>query len=210
MILKPIFYSATMSENRFYPLSAITTRLQQILAPHLSKRFWVKAEISSGRERGHVVPAHAFGKTFPEWRNGHSDCKTRKGKSFKGRNFARKMASPFRYMESDMYNLVPAIGEINGLRPNYSFAIVPGEKRIFGKCDMEIEGRKAEPPPDKRGNIARTYFYMNWAYPGHGVISKKNQKLFKAWDKVRWTRLTLGNVRDVRELRGFRGMKIPL
>ncbi len=41
-----------MSENRFYPLSAITKRIQEILAPHMSKRFWVKAEISSGRERG--------------------------------------------------------------------------------------------------------------------------------------------------------------
>jgi hypothetical protein len=41
----------------------------------------------------------------------------------------------------------------------------------------------AEPPPDKRGNIARTYFYMDWAYPGHGIISKKNKELFKAWDK---------------------------
>ena len=24
---------------------------------------------------------------------------------------------------------------------------------------------------------------MDWAYPGHGNISKKNRKLFKAWDK---------------------------
>ncbi len=24
---------------------------------------------------------------------------------------------------------------------------------------------------------------MNWAYPGHGIISKKNRKLFEAWDK---------------------------
>jgi len=131
----------------------------------------------------HIVPAHAFGQSFSEWRNGHPECKTRKGKTFKGRNCARKVAIPFRYMESDMYNLVPAIGEINGLRSNYSFAIIPGEKRKFGKCDMEIEGRKAEPPPDKRGNIARTYFYMDWAYPGHGIISKKNKKLFKAWDE---------------------------
>ena len=27
------------------------------------------------------------------------------------------------------------------------------------------------------------FFYMDWAYPGHGIISKKNRKLFKAWDK---------------------------
>jgi deoxyribonuclease-1 len=57
-------------------------------------------------------------------------------------------------MESDLYNLVPAIGEINGLRSNYSFAMIPGEKREFGTCDMEIENRKAEPRPEVRGNIA--------------------------------------------------------
>jgi deoxyribonuclease-1 len=86
-------------------------------------------------------------------------------------------------MESDLYNLVPAIGEINGLRSNYSFAMISGEKREFGTCDMEIENRKAEPRPEVRGDIARIYFYMNLAYPGHGIISKKKQKLFEAWDK---------------------------
>ncbi|NQU04231.1 MAG: endonuclease [Syntrophaceae bacterium] len=108
---------------------------------------------------------------------------SKKGKQFKGRNCARKMVVKFRHMESDMYNLVPAVGEINGLRSNYSFGMIPGEKREFGNCDMEIENRKAEPPPGKRGNIARTYFYMDWAYPGHGIISNKNRKLFQAWDK---------------------------
>lgn len=131
----------------------------------------------------HIVPAHAFGQSFPEWRIGHPKCKNRKGKPFKGRNCARKVATKFRYMESDLYNLVPAVGEINGLRSNYSFAMISGEKRQFGNCDMEIEDRKAEPPPGKRGDIARTYFYMDGAYPGHGIISKKNRELFKAWDK---------------------------
>ena len=41
-----------MNENKFFPLSAVTNRIQQILEPHTKKRFWVKAEISSGRERG--------------------------------------------------------------------------------------------------------------------------------------------------------------
>jgi deoxyribonuclease-1 len=26
--------------------------------------------------------------------------------------------------------------------------------------------------------------YMEWAYPGHGIISNKNQKLFEAWNKL--------------------------
>ena len=41
-----------MIEKTFFPLSAITKRIQQILEPHTGKVFWVKAEISSGRERG--------------------------------------------------------------------------------------------------------------------------------------------------------------
>lgn len=62
-------------------------------------------------------------------------------------------------------------------------AIIPGEKRKYGQCDVEIENRKVEPRPEIRGDIARTYFYMDWAYPNRGIISKKNRKLFKAWDK---------------------------
>ena len=49
---------------------------------------------------------------------------------------------------------------------------------------MEIKNRKAEPAPHIRGDIARTYMYMNWAYPGRGIISKKNAKLFDAWNRT--------------------------
>ena len=61
----------------------------------------------------HVVPAEAFGQSFPEWREGNPECVDRKGQPFKGRNCARKVAVPFRYMEADLYNLQPAIGEVN-------------------------------------------------------------------------------------------------
>jgi deoxyribonuclease-1 len=132
----------------------------------------------------HVVPAHAFGQSFKEWRDGHQECVDRKGRAFKGRNCARKMSAEFRYMEADLYNLVPTVGEINGDRSNYSYAEIPGENRAYGLCDFEIQDRKAEPREDIRGDIARTYFYMDWAYPGHGIISKKNRKLFEAWNKA--------------------------
>lgn len=33
----------------------------------------------------HIVPAHAFGWSFKEWREGHPDCVNRKGGPFKGR-----------------------------------------------------------------------------------------------------------------------------
>ena len=41
-----------------------------------------------------------------------------------------------------MYNLYLKIGEVNGGRSNYSMAIINGEKREFGKCDVEIENKK--------------------------------------------------------------------
>ena len=132
----------------------------------------------------HVVPAHAFGQAFKEWRDGHPECVDRQGKPFNGRNCARKMVQLFRYMESDLYNLQPAIGEVNGLRSNDSMEMIPGEKREFGECDVEMENHKVEPRAEIRGDIARTYMYMNQVYPGKGILSRSNQKLFEAWDKL--------------------------
>ena len=131
----------------------------------------------------HVVPAEAFGHSFKEWREGDPACVDSKGKAFKGRKCAEKVNMQFRYMQADMHNLTPAIGEVNGLRSNYSYAMIPGEERRFGACDMEIVDRKAEPPENIRGDIARIYFYMDDAYPGRGIVGGKNRKLFEAWDK---------------------------
>ena len=131
----------------------------------------------------HVVPAHAFGKSFSEWRNGHPKCVSKNGKKFKGRKCAQKVNEEYRMMQADMFNLFPAIGEVNGRRSNYSMGIIEGEKREFGKCDVEIKSRKVEPREEIRGEIARTYMYMDSVYPGRGIISKKNWKLFEAWHK---------------------------
>ena len=131
----------------------------------------------------HVVPAHAFGQSFSEWRNGHPKCVSKKGKKFKGRKCAQKINEEYRRMQADMFNLYPAIGEVNGRRSNYSMAIIEGEKREFGKCDVEINSRKIEPREEIRGEIARTYLYMDSVYAGRGIISMKNKKLFEAWNK---------------------------
>ena len=130
----------------------------------------------------HVVPAHAFGKSFSEWRKGHPKCVSKKGKKFKRRKCAQKINEEYRRMQADMFNLYPAIGEINGRRSNYSMAIIEGEKREFGSCDVEIKRRKVEPREEIRGEIARTYMYMDSVYPGRGIISRKNWKLFDAWN----------------------------
>jgi len=132
----------------------------------------------------HVVPAQAFGQSFAEWRSGSRECVDGRGEAYKGRRCAEKVSEEYRVMQADMHNLVPAIGELNGLRSNYSYAMIPGEERRFGACDMEIAGRKAEPPPGVRGDIARSYLYMEAAYPGRGVVSDKNRRLFEAWDRT--------------------------
>ena len=62
-------------------------------------------------------------------------------------------------------------------------AIIEEEKRECGKCDVEIKSRKVELREEIRGEIARTYMYMDSVYPGRGIISKKNRKLFDAWNK---------------------------
>ena len=131
----------------------------------------------------HIVHLDSFGYKFSEWRDGHPKCLDSRGRPFKGRNCAEKMNIQFRFMQCDLYNLVPAIGEIRGLRSNYSYGMVPGEKAEFGNCDIEIAYDKFEPPPEVRGDIARIHFYMDWAYPAYDLIGEKDHKLFKAWDQ---------------------------
>lgn len=123
----------------------------------------------SGRlEWEHVVPAWHIGHQRQCWQNG-------------GRRNCKKTDAEFIKMTSDLHNLVPAVGEINGDRSNYRFSMLEGEKRAYGRCDFEVDFklRKAEPKPDVRGDIARIYFYMAKEY---GLkISKSQFKLFKAW-----------------------------
>ena len=131
----------------------------------------------------HIVNPDAFGTQFSEWRDGHPQCLDSRGRPFKGLNCAEKMNIQFRFMQCDLYNLVPAIGEIRALRANYAYGMVPGEKAEFGNCDIEIAYDKVEPPPEVRGDIARIHFYMDWAYPAYDLVSRKDRKLFKAWDQ---------------------------
>ncbi len=135
----------------------------------------------------HVVPAESFGQAFVEWREGAAFC-MRKGRHFKGRKCAEKNAE-FARMEADLYNLWPEVGELNGLRNNFSMAALGGAethapRASFGACKAVVSGKKFEPMDLAKGIVARTYQYMDGAYPGRGIISDKNRKLFEAWDKM--------------------------
>ncbi|MDH5392563.1 MAG: endonuclease [Gammaproteobacteria bacterium] len=117
----------------------------------------------------HVVPAWWLGHQRQCWKNG-------------GRRNCRKTDPVFRRAEADLMNLVPAVGEVNGDRSNYRFGIIEGEARRYGQCDMEIDfkQRVAEPTLERRGDIARTYFYMSNKY--NIKLSPAQQKMFTAWD----------------------------
>jgi deoxyribonuclease-1 len=91
-------------------------------------------------------------------------------------------------MEADLYNLFPEVGEVNGMRSNFSMAEVGALGKFagttFGGCRARVFESKFEPMDFAKGTVARVYFYMNATYPGRGIISGKNQKLFEAWDKT--------------------------
>lgn len=136
----------------------------------------------------HIVPAWHFGHVFKCWKEG-------------GRKYCRDTNAKFRQMEADMHNLVPSIGEINGDRSNYPYGNIPGEKRVYGKVDMEIESSKrvAEPKKNILGDIARTYFYMHDKY--NMYISPQQEKMLIKWNNqdpvTRWEKKKNLLVKDI-------------
>ena len=131
----------------------------------------------------HVLPASHFGIEFDAWKNGHVECVNKKGKKFKGRKCTNKISAQYRFMQADLYNLQPAIGEINGLRSNYQIGLVEGEERDFGRCDIEFKNKHVEPMEKIRGDIARTYMYMEQSYPQYVKFESSLKKLLIKWDK---------------------------
>lgn len=126
----------------------------------------------------HVVPASFYGRQFSAWKKGDRSCR---GRNQRGRECARKVSPNFRQIEGDMYNLVPAVGELNAVRGDSSFGEIPGEPREYGACDFETLANTTEPKPDIRGNIARIYFYMDARYPDFGIVHASNQSMLQDW-----------------------------
>ncbi len=142
--------------------------------------------LSKGPERRerieweHVVPASLFGKDFPAWTQGDPLCQKSR-KVLRGRNCAREASPDFRRMEADLYNLLPAVGELNQARSDLAYGDVPGEPRRFGPCDFEIKDKKVEPPSSVRGDLARIYVYMQARYPRFRIIHAGNKALLERW-----------------------------
>lgn len=116
----------------------------------------------------HVVPAHHFGKKLQCWQQG-------------GRDNCQQKDKLFGMMEADLFNLKPAIGEVNGDRANFAFAELPAQQSQYGACPFKVDFTRklAEPRPEVRGDIARIYFYMADKYVLE--LPKSQQTLLLKW-----------------------------
>ena len=124
----------------------------------------------------HVVPADWIATGFQCQEMTRSECRKIDG---------------YKEAEGDLFNLVPAVGELNGDRSARLHGVIEGEEREYGTCNFEVttEGPEeephlrglAEPKEDIRGDIARIWFYMEMKY---GVeIPEDNRADYVKWNQ---------------------------
>lgn len=131
----------------------------------------------------HIVPASHLAMQRPCGQK--KLCCRQNGKCFQGRLCCREIDAQFSEMEADLHNLVPVIGELNALRSDYRFDLLPkGRSGQFGRCAVKIdtESRRMEPSPKVQGIIARAYLYMAKTY--QLSISDSQLHLFNAWNRA--------------------------
>lgn len=185
-------YNNPKIENKTIYCNATFDKTKRIINPN-----GFKSKDYSNRESKveweHIVPAEEFGKNFHEWTKKDERCEA---KGLYGRNCAKHLSQPFRYMHSDLYNIYPSIGALNASRSNYEF--IEGNAEIsklttvlnyfnaenteqqFGMCPIIIKDQKVIPPNHSKGMIARAYLYMDATYDIYHLQYNK-KKLFKFW-----------------------------
>ncbi len=129
----------------------------------------------------HIVPLSILGKNLPCWKQ--PICCNEKN-CYKGRVCCQKIDPNFLKMATDLHNIVPVIGELNGIRSNYRFAELPKIKsHQFGSCyfKVDLKNKKVEPRTNIKGIIARTYLYMAECYKI--VLTHQEKRLFSKWNK---------------------------
>lgn len=118
----------------------------------------------------HIVPAWTFGHQRQCWQKG-------------GREHCVDEDPIFRAMEANLFNLYPAVGEVNGDRSNFNYGMVAGAGGQYGQCTTKVDfqQKSAEPRDEVKGLVARTTFYMFDRY--QLSLSRQQQQLLMAWDK---------------------------
>lgn len=131
----------------------------------------------------HVVPAWALGHHYAQWYKGHKSCRKQDGKPYRGRRCVHKIQRSFRYMEADLYNLVPEIGEVNYLRGKLALGEVQQTRRFITSIDFKLGEQTFQPKADVQGDVARIYLYMDDAYPQLKLLTADSKKMFKQWSE---------------------------
>jgi deoxyribonuclease I len=128
-----------------------------------------------------VVPPDAFGAHRTCWTT--EACRRDDGTSFGGIECCRKQDPMFAAMEADLFNIVPAIAEVAKDRSDFPFGEIKGEERMYGACDIEVDGAKrvVEPPVRVHGDIARVYLYMRAAYGDELKVPAEQWARFETW-----------------------------
>ncbi|WP_076098043.1 endonuclease [Chromobacterium subtsugae] len=129
-----------------------------------------KSESRASRiEWEHVVPAWVLGHQRQCWQKG-------------GRKACGDTDPLFQMAEGDLNNLVPAVGEVNGDRANFSYGAWEIHPRpIYGQCQslVDFKQKRFQPREEVRGSAARITLYMHQRY---GLrISQQDKQLMCAW-----------------------------
>lgn len=121
-----------------------------------------------------------------------SQCQDSTGKVKKKNRVCCEAVSPSgKLMIYDLFNLAPSAAQLNQYRTNDPYGEVPDNAKYEGfglSCKARdlngtTSGAKGlfEPPDCKKGDVARTWFYMRLA---HGVIiDSATEALFNSWSE---------------------------
>ncbi len=127
----------------------------------------------------HMATADVIGHNLSCWQN--SICEHH-GKPYKGRKCCEQMDGKFRQIESELYNLWPAVGLVNIARSNYSYGVVNSTDKFYG-CDFKINraSKEVEPANKVKGIVARATLFMSDKY--HIPLSENKRQLYLSWNK---------------------------
>ena len=128
----------------------------------------------------HIYPMDAVGHNLTCWQT--TICEHH-GKHYKGRKCCEKSNYHFRQMESELYNLWPAVGLVNIARSNYLYAEVDSTDKFYG-CDFKINksSKEVEPANKVKGIVARATLFMSDKY--HIPLVENKRQLYISWNKA--------------------------
>ncbi len=126
----------------------------------------------------HIVPLKQLARDYACYQQ---KCVNKKGKIFKGLHCCKQHDVLFQRMIKDLHNLVPETKQLKQQRAHSVFAEFSNSSSPSNRCQLFLDKkrRRLEPPPSKRGMIARTYLYMKDTYPF--TLSAEETALYWQW-----------------------------